>query len=36
MDQLNLFEMMSENAREKESPLAARMRPRTIDEVVGQ
>ena len=36
MDQLNLFEMMSENAKEKESPLAARMRPRTIDEVVGQ
>ena len=36
MDQLNFFEIMSENAKEKESPLAARMRPRTIDEVVGQ
>ena len=36
MDQLNLFEYMSTNAKEKESPLAARMRPRTIEEVVGQ
>ena len=36
MDQLNLFEYMSSNTREQESPLAARMRPRTIDEVVGQ
>ncbi len=27
---------MSTTAKEKESPLAARMRPRTIDEVVGQ
>jgi putative ATPase len=36
MDQLNLFEMMSSSTKEKESPLAARMRPRTIDEVVGQ
>ena len=36
MDQLNLFDMMSTSAKEKESPLAARMRPRTIEEVVGQ
>ena len=36
MDQLNLFEYMTENNKEKESPLAARMRPRTIEEVVGQ
>ncbi len=36
MDQLNLFDYMSNNTREQESPLAARMRPRTIDEVVGQ
>ena len=36
MDQLNLFEYASQEKREKESPLAARMRPRTIDEVVGQ
>ena len=27
---------MRENNMEKESPLAARMRPRTLDEVVGQ
>nr|WP_330365732.1 replication-associated recombination protein A [Butyrivibrio sp. XBB1001] len=27
---------MRENSKEKESPLAARMRPRTLDEVVGQ
>ena len=36
MDQLNLFDFMSNNTRDKESPLAARMRPKTIDEVVGQ
>ncbi len=36
MDQLNLFEYMGQEHKEKESPLAARMRPRTIDEVVGQ
>ena len=36
MDQLNLFEYMTENNKEKESPLAARMRPKTIEEVVGQ
>ncbi len=36
MDQLNLFDYMGQENQEKESPLAARMRPRTIDEVVGQ
>ncbi len=36
MDQMNLFEFMQKNTQEKESPLAARMRPRTIEEVVGQ
>ncbi len=36
MDQINLFEYMSEQNRESESPLAARMRPRTPDEIVGQ
>ena len=33
---MDLFEYMRENNKEKESPLAARMRPRTLDEVVGQ
>lgn len=33
---MDLFEYMRENNMEKESPLAARMRPRTLDEVVGQ
>ncbi|MDO4286054.1 MAG: replication-associated recombination protein A [Eubacteriales bacterium] len=33
---MDLFEYMAENRREKESPLAARLRPRTLDEVVGQ
>jgi len=33
---MDLFEYMRENNYEKESPLAARMRPRTLDEVVGQ
>ena len=36
MDQMDLFEYMGQSAKEKEAPLAARMRPRTIDEVVGQ
>ena len=36
MDQINLFEYMSEQNKESESPLAARMRPRTPDEIVGQ
>ena len=33
---MDLFEYMREQNMEKEAPLAARMRPRTIDEVVGQ
>ena len=31
-----LFDYMRENTMEKESPLASRLRPRTLDEVVGQ
>lgn len=33
---MDLFEYMRINSMEKESPLAARMRPKTLDEVVGQ
>ena len=33
---MDLFEYMQEKNKEKESPLAARLRPTTIDEVVGQ
>ena len=33
---LNLFDYMRSNDMEKEAPLAARMRPRTLDEVAGQ
>ncbi len=33
---MDLFEYMRNNNMEKESPLAARMRPRTLEEVVGQ
>ena len=33
---MDLFEYMRSNNMEKEAPLAARMRPRTLDEVVGQ
>lgn len=33
---MDLFDYMRENNKEKESPLASRMRPITIDEVVGQ
>ncbi len=33
---MDLFEYMSEKNRETESPLASRMRPVTLDEVVGQ
>lgn len=33
---MDLFEYMRSTKMEKESPLAARMRPRTLDEVVGQ
>ncbi len=36
MDQINLFEYMSDKTKETESPLAARMRPRTPEEIVGQ
>ena len=36
MDNMNLFDYMRSNNMEKEAPLAARMRPRTLDEVVGQ
>lgn len=33
---MDLFEYMRENNRAKEAPLASRMRPQTLDEVVGQ
>lgn len=33
---MDLFEYMSEQNKEKESPLASRLRPRTLEEVVGQ
>lgn len=33
---MDLFQMMEAKAKEKESPLAARLRPKTIDEIVGQ
>ena len=33
---MDLFDYMRENSMEKESPLASRLRPRTLDEVVGQ
>ena len=33
---MDLFEYASSRKKEKEAPLAARMRPRTRDEVVGQ
>ena len=33
---MDLFEYMRSNNMEKEAPLAARMRPRTLEEVVGQ
>ncbi len=36
MDNLNIFDYMRNTKMEKESPLAARMRPKTLDEVVGQ
>lgn len=39
MDNMDLFSYMQENSaktKEKESPLAARLRPTTLDEVVGQ
>ena len=33
---MNLFEMASQQEKEKEAPLAARMRPQTLEDVVGQ
>lgn len=33
---MDIFEYMRQDAMKKESPLAARLRPRTLDEVVGQ
>ena len=33
---MDLFEYMHENATKKQAPLASRMRPETLDEVVGQ
>ncbi|MCR4922899.1 MAG: replication-associated recombination protein A [Lachnospiraceae bacterium] len=33
---MDLFEYMAENKKESEAPLAARLRPKTLDEVVGQ
>lgn len=33
---MDLFDYMRENTKEKESPLASRMRPTTLEEVVGQ
>ncbi len=36
MDNIDIFSYMNEQQGEKESPLAARMRPETLDEVVGQ
>lgn len=35
-EQMDLFDYMRENTMEKESPLASRLRPSTLDEVVGQ
>ena len=33
---MDLFDYMREKEQEKESPLASRMRPATLEEVVGQ
>ena len=33
---MDLFDIKRENDKKKDAPLAARMRPRTLDEVVGQ
>ncbi len=33
---MDLFEYMRNNTMEKESPLASRLRPKTLDEIVGQ
>ena len=32
---MDLFDYMRETAKETESPLASRLRPRTLEEVVG-
>ena len=36
MDNLDIFSYMKEQKKDNDSPLAARMRPETLDEVVGQ
>ncbi len=36
MDNMDIFQFMNEQQGEKEAPLAARMRPETLEEVVGQ
>ena len=33
---MDLFDYMRSNTMEKEAPLASRLRPRTLEEVVGQ
>ncbi len=33
---MDLFDYMREDKWRKESPLASRLRPRTLDEIVGQ
>ena len=33
---MDLFDYMRENTMEKESPLASRLRPSTLEEIVGQ
>lgn len=33
---MDLFDYMRETSMEKEAPLASRLRPRTLDEIVGQ
>ena len=33
---MDLFDYMREDALQKEAPLASRLRPRTLDEIVGQ
>ena len=33
---MDLFEYMAQSQKEKEAPLAARLRPETLEEVVGQ
>ena len=36
LDSMDLFEYVRETNKDRESPLAARLRPRTLDEIVGQ